>query len=212
MKKILSIENKTVNVNGAFQVEIKEVVWVLVKSETSRTYKIDRIGVSVYCNGKLDFKGLSVRFFRDKGVSINKKNPLESKSLNEIKLDRVKNESFQDSMKKYLLTLKNLEAKVLFFEKKSGEGMVSVPSLNTTFSVYACNLKGKKTWYAETACVYLERDQMIMIDNFAEVSEGITAIVNEGVKFDQEKWNSLDQSKLAFKCNDQGEATNGLFS
>lgn len=211
MRKILSIETKNVNVNNAFQVQVTEVVWALVKSESSRTYKIDRIAVSTYINNKLSLKGLSCRFFGNKGSSINKKNPLLSKSLNDLNLNSLKKESFQESIKHYMLTLTNLEAKVIFFCKNSGEGMLSVPSLGFNLPVYACNLKGKKTWYAETACVFLNEGQTVMIDKLAEVSNGVTPIINEGIHFDAEKWNSLNQDKLAFKCDDNGNAINGLF-
>ncbi len=29
--------------------------------------------------------------------------------------------------------------------------------------------------------------------------------------FDEDKWNSLDQNSLAFRCDDSGKALNGLF-
>lgn len=100
------------------------------------------------------------------------------------------------------------KAKVLYFDRLSGEGMIQAE--NQVFVLYACNIEGKKTWYPETACVYYVKDQEIDVelkwDNYACFAIGLT----QGT-VDQEKWNRLDQSRLAFKCDESGKAVNGLF-
>ena len=77
--------------------------------------------------------------------------------------------------------------------------------------IYACNIKETKTWYSETACVFYTEGQVVDVEikvfsNFKLFICGLTP-----GHFDAEKWNSLNQSKLAFKCDENGRAINGLF-
>lgn len=77
--------------------------------------------------------------------------------------------------------------------------------------LYACNIQGKKTWYPETACVYYKTGQVIDVE--LKVFHGFTLFVcglTPG-HFDRAHWERLDQSKLAFKCDENGKALNGLF-
>lgn len=73
--------------------------------------------------------------------------------------------------------------------------------------IYACNIPGKKTWFAETACVFYVEGQIIDFD----IKEGGFIVPTTPGIFDAEKWNSLDQDRLAFKCDENGKAINGLF-
>ena len=103
---------------------------------------------------------------------------------------------------------KTIECVVIYFNRCSGEGTVRAIADGSTAEIYACNIKGKKTWYPETACVYYCEGQVVQVhqdDN--KFILGITP-----GEFDAEKWASLDQDRLAFKCNDEGEAINGLFA
>ncbi len=99
-----------------------------------------------------------------------------------------------------------MTGKIVFFDRLRGEGMVR--SEQGTHFVYACNLPGRKTWYEHTACVYLEQDDEIEF----ELKDGFVVDVEGPVKFDAEKWNSLDQERLAFRVDDDGELISGLFA
>lgn len=213
-RKILAI--KTYNTTYAGEtVPCKAVIWCLVDSLTSRTVRTSHIGVTTYIDG---YKGVAARF-NSKGMSINLKNPLASKSLAGWSdkygaLSRAERESFNKAYRNFIVAperSKQLTGTVLWFDNGRGEGMVRCNKSGLNFVVYACNMVGKKTWYAETACMYVERDQQVTFD-LADMGDFLTACITEGQKFDAEKWNSLDQSKLAFKCNEEGEAVNGLFS
>lgn len=94
---------------------------------------------------------------------------------------------------------------VLWFNKNSGVGMVRTN--DRTIELYACNIKGKKTWYPETACVYYTEGQTID----CHLDHGLLVGDTQGY-FDEEGWARLDHDHLAFKCNEKGEAINGLFS
>jgi hypothetical protein len=205
-RKILDIQTVTTTVNKAFVVKATYVVFALLTGETARTYKASDLFVRCYINRRRSLIGGSRRCYR-KPLSIKKNG-----SVDEATIETMKRDAWNEAIKSYLMTLNDLEGRVVFFDKSRGEGMVAVDSLGTTFSVYACNLKGKKTWYAETACVYLNKGDTVKIDKLAEVSDGLTALVSEGVHFDAEKWASLDQSRLAFKCDENGNAINGLFA
>lgn len=85
------------------------------------------------------------------------------------------------------------------------------PLLDIHLPVYSCNIKGAKTCYSETACMNLERDQTVTLDITGDIHQ-LFACVTEGGTFDAEKWASLDQSRLAFKCDETGKAINGLFA
>jgi len=93
------------------------------------------------------------------------------------------------------------------------EGLVKIHNTDLMLqTIYACNIEGKKTWYPETACVYYTEGQLIEVElsvfsNFQLFVNGLTP-----GHFDSEKWDRLDKSKLAFKCDENGKAINGLFS
>jgi hypothetical protein len=103
------------------------------------------------------------------------------------------------------------KARVVFFNKGQGVGLVQGIGENedVAIEIYACNIRGKKTWYPETACVFYDKGQEIEIE--VDTSSKLAIGHTQGT-LDVEKWDSLDQSRLAFKCNDQGEAINGLFA
>lgn len=102
-----------------------------------------------------------------------------------------------------------MKAVVLWFNRNSGEGMIrGLDGCEGTAFLFACNIPGKKTWYPETACVYYVEGEVIDI---TVTEEGrFIAPITPGI-FDKEKWDKLDQSKLAFKCDNNGKALNGLF-
>lgn len=106
---------------------------------------------------------------------------------------------------------KKFTAEVRWFDNSSGKGMVRIIETGDTFPLYACNIAGRKTWYPETACVSYEPKQVVDVE--CKVFAGGEVFVNGLTQgnLDESKWNSLDQSRLAFKCDENGQALNGLF-
>lgn len=102
---------------------------------------------------------------------------------------------------------KILKAKVIDFNRLRGEGLIRTEGYAGIQVIYACNLPGKKTWYAETACVYYETGDQIEITS---TPDGMICLT-PGI-FDKAKWDGLDQSRLAFRCDEDGKALNGLFA
>ncbi len=105
---------------------------------------------------------------------------------------------------------KEFKATVVYWS--GTEGLVKIHGTDLMLqTIYACNIKGAKTWYPETACVYYTEGQEIdvklsIMSGFALFIIGLT----QG-HFDAEHWNRLDHSKLAFRCDESGKALNGLF-
>lgn len=92
------------------------------------------------------------------------------------------------------------------------EGLVKIHGTDLMLqTIYACNIQGKKTWYPETACVYYTEGQEVDVE--LSVFSGFKLFVNGLTPgyFDEAKWNALDKSRLAFKCDEDGKAVNGLF-
>lgn len=182
------------------------VTWILVASETSRTYRVSRIGVSCYINNVKKLSGHAVHWFK-KPVSISKSNPC----LDKYDYTHALNDARREAYMEYLGTLKSLTGRVQWFDKSRGDGSIYCTEIDSYFRVYACNLAGKRTWYAETACVYLDEGQEVTIDKLARVDTGLTPIISQGVKFDAEKWDTLKDKDLAFRCDDSGNVISGLF-
>jgi hypothetical protein len=106
---------------------------------------------------------------------------------------------------------KTFDAKITAWDRLRGEGLVHVPAVNATFEIYACNIPGRKTWYPETACVFYERGQSVEIKFDVHLTRTFVLGVTPGT-VDQERWDALDQSRLAFKCDESGQPVNGLFA
>ncbi len=80
-----------------------------------------------------------------------------------------------------------------------------------SFWIYACNIPGKKTWYQDTACVYYDNGQEVEVRFDIQYGATFCVGVTPGT-VNEEKWASLDQSRLAFKCDESGKPTTGLFA
>lgn len=102
------------------------------------------------------------------------------------------------------------KALVLSWDFLRGEGLVRLES-GEAREIYACNLPGRKTWYPETACVFYEQGETVEVKLDVHLTKTFVIGVTQAY-IDNEKWDSLDHSKLAFRCNDKGEAVNGLFA
>lgn len=106
---------------------------------------------------------------------------------------------------------KQFKAKVISWN--GTEGLVEIHGTDLMFqTIYACNIEGKKTWYPETACVSYEEGQLIDVKLSVFSSFKLLVIGLTPGKLDAERWNSLDKNRLAFKCDEKGEAINGLFA
>lgn len=93
------------------------------------------------------------------------------------------------------------------------EGLVEIHGTDLMFqTVYACNIAGKKTWYPETACVYYKVGETVDVEFEAFGDFKLFVCGLTPGHFDAERWDSLDKSRLAFKCDENGNAINGLFA
>ena len=99
------------------------------------------------------------------------------------------------------------EGLVLWFDNLSGQGQVRNLETGERHWLYACNIKGKKTWFEHTASVYHVEGQIIQ----CYLSEHLLVSDTQG-ELDVEKWNRIKDQNLAFRCNDEGQATTGLFA
>ncbi len=106
---------------------------------------------------------------------------------------------------------KPFKAKVLWFDLSRGVGVVDGLNGEGDYTIYACNIKGKRTWYPETACVFYMKGEEVDVE--LEIQYGATFCIGLTQGYpDNEKWESLDQDRLAFKCDENGKAINGLFA
>lgn len=102
------------------------------------------------------------------------------------------------------------EAVVMSWDQLRGEGWIRL-SDGSARDIYACNIPGRKTWFPETACVFYKQGETIQVKLDIHTTKTFVIGLTPG-HLDTEKWNSLDQSKLAFRCNEAGEAVTGLFA
>lgn len=106
---------------------------------------------------------------------------------------------------------KTFTATVRWFDNMSGQGMVEIDE-DLSLPIYACNIRGKKTWFPETACVYYKAKQIVEIEIDVHAYSAVFAKGITPGHFDSEGWDRIKNQDLAFRCNDAGEAINGLFS
>jgi len=100
-----------------------------------------------------------------------------------------------------------IECVVLWFNRQSGEGFVRSLKDGSSGEIYACNIKGKRTWYPETACVHYAPGEIVQV----EVDDnGFVLGLTPGI-FDRAKWETLDHERLAFRCDETGKLVTGLF-
>lgn len=197
----------------------KTYIWAAIESETSRTIKSSHIGFTTYINGEINSKGIAARFSSKKLYSINIKQLLDSKCFQNNDwqgkyghIERAINQSFNSAYQGYITQptrSKGLKGTMLYFDNSRGEGCIACGDLRV--QLYACNAIGKKTWYPETACINFERGQEVVFD-LADMGDHVTASNVQGGTFDASKWASLPQDRLAFKCDENGDAINGLFA
>jgi hypothetical protein len=168
------------------------------KVKTSKTshYLVKAI---TYKDGKR-FDGISARF--PKSISVKK----------EYDLTSAEQDAINDLGRTYLGSLKGRKGVVRRFDRTTGEGWITDPELDQVFPVYGCNIKGAKTGYSHTACVYLEAGAEVEYD-FMDFGDHISAVnVTGPIHFDADKWNALDHDELAFKKDEDGNFINGLFA
>jgi hypothetical protein len=200
--KVLSVKRVNVSI-GNVTLRCKRIVACFPdtpkgKAKTTKTlhYLVKTIA---FVNGK-KISGIAARF--PKSMSIKKEYDLAS----------AEQESVNDLCRSYLGRLKGRRGVVRRFDRTTGKGWITDPELDQVFSVYGCNIKGAKTGYPHTACMYLDCGAEVVFDLF-DFGNHISAVnVTGDVRFDQELWNSLDHDKLAFKKDADGNFINGLFA
>ena len=105
---------------------------------------------------------------------------------------------------------KLLTGRVLWFNREKGLGSVDVAG-EGLYPLYACNISGKRTWYSETACVYLLSGTLIEVEIMPFIKESLVVCHSPGI-FDAEKWERLDAKGLALKCGPDDKLSSGLFA
>lgn len=135
----------------------------------------------------------------------------------EIKRDRIhvyedswyfKHVAWSDFRDKY--HGKTLSARVCWFNILQGQGMVDVDGHRLV--IYACNIKGRKTWYPETACTFYEDGETVEVRIECSFGGRVDVIGLTPGYIDNVKWDSIKDQELAFRCNEDGQAVTGLFS
>lgn len=206
-RKVLLVESFETMHNGQ-SFKAKRVLWCIPDDITSRSVKTRHIGYSIYIsNGRTS--GVSAWMPR-KAVSINLVNPLKSRFFAGVNFNYVDRNTGSDAYRQFVLAddsrCKSLQGLVKWWSVDTG--VITIQGQD--YEVHACNIAGAKTWYPETACMYLKQGETITVD-LKDMGDYLTCRVTSGGHFDADKWNSLDQSKLAFRCNEAGEAVTGLF-
>jgi len=106
---------------------------------------------------------------------------------------------------------KPLIGSVRFFNKSKGSGYVYIESLDLNIEIFASNIQGKKTWFPETACVSYEENEII--ECHLSGSYNHLLLVGDTVgQLDVGHWELIKDSGLAFKCDSEGKALNGIFA
>ena len=209
-RKILSIQRFNTDFDGKL-IPTTRIVYARVLSLTSRTLKTNLITTVTYV-GSLKNKGIDAFHFQ-KPISVNLKSPMLSKSLIGLNFERDAKLTHADACKALIMNTprlcKGLKGIVSWFDKSKGEGMVRANG--SLYRVHACNILGAKTGYAETACMDLIEGSEVTFDLF-DFGDHVSACKVQGGVFDAVKWASLDQSKLAFKMDENGQFINGLFA
>lgn len=214
-RKVLQIKHFTANLGTNVQVPVMQVLWCTVNAQSSRTVKTDHIGTTYYV-GALNFQSTSSRHFK-KMQSLRIKAPMTSKCIVEHERYWTQDgaEALREAGRKYILGTpalsKSLTGIVKWFNRDSGSGSIVCNRTGNSYELHACNINGKKTWYSETACVYVQVGQQVTFD-LADMGTHVTAVVTDGGVFDAAKWASLDQSKLTFKCDAGNNLISGMFA
>jgi hypothetical protein len=201
-RKIIKQEELNYQVGNSSILKARCVYYLLNPEETKTTIKAGSLVISCYLNNTVNFKGTSVIHRSQKTISINKKT-LKSKGLTDSSILNAQKEALSEAYTKYLASMRTLEGEVTDFDMDTGEGWIKLKDLGS-FTVYACNLKGRKSWWPHLACTYLEVGQKVTVDRLAETAGGLTCVVSKDVKFDPEKWDSIDRKDCSFTEQDDG--------
>lgn len=105
--------------------------------------------------------------------------------------------------------MKRVEAKVVWFNRRDGEGLARSKDGENPIRLGAGGIPGRRTWFNHTACVYYKPGQVITVETLD--LKPYYRCLTAGT-FDKTKWDSLDHERLAFRCNADGEAVTGLFA
>jgi hypothetical protein len=105
---------------------------------------------------------------------------------------------------------REFDARVCWFNVLQGCGMVDVDGHR--LAIYACNIDGRKTWYPETACTFYMEGETVRVRIETSFGGRVDVIGITPGYIDNVKWDSIKDTDLAFRCDDQGNAVTGLFA
>lgn len=198
IKRVLSVTRWNTNLEKRY--DFVTVVWGFQVAETKTTIKFDRLIASTYYRGVRVGHGA---YMSRKPFSIYKK----SKALPDG-FERTAQESAQDAIRHVLTQGQVFNATILHYDNNCGEGMAEVHGVGTV-SIYGCNAFNALTAYSETACITMKKGEVFSC-KLANMGTHLTCKDFIGT-FDQQRSDSLDHSKLAFKKSN-GKLVSGLFS
>ena len=196
--KVLKVARFNLRLTDARQVKAKYVVFCF-PDETGKRTKHYGVSVLVKNKGERMHKGVDARY---KDITV-------SRVLKQESLESMIQDAVNDVSRSILGSLKGVKAKVRWWDESRGEGCVDFEGM--PLSVYGCNIRGAKTGYPETACMNLVEGSEVTGDLF-DFGNHVSLVNIIGGIFDEGKWNSLDQSRLAFKKDENGNFINGLFA
>jgi hypothetical protein len=84
-------------------------------------------------------------------------------------------------------------AEVRWFDRSSGVGVVHIPELGSSWTLYACNIAGARTYYPETASVYYDKGQQIDVKIDYYVDESLVCGTTPGT-LDTTKWDAIEHN------------------
>lgn len=174
------------------------------------TYTVDEESVQArYCIDEGDLDKTN-RYWFKKPIKLSNRTASSKKVKEAVQyLQRSGGRVLRELLLLYLETTeKVLTGKVLWFDKRDGIGLVHDSHYDIEIEVHACNIKGAKTCFGSTACVYLNQGQDVTFT----VDAYCGAQIAEGGIFDEEKWKSLKHENLPFLKDDDGNVISGLFA
>lgn len=113
-RKILNIKRSTVSLSNGIEVPVLTIIWCSLNSQTKCTIKTDEIAVTTYI-GSYKFKGLGGTHY-SKPILINVKNPILSKSIIDVDLNKDIQLSFKKASRNFILNTKKLLEKTVIYE------------------------------------------------------------------------------------------------
>lgn len=197
--KVFSIDRFTKSFETSYRFTV--VIYGCIESENTRNYKMHNLVAAVYCRGE---RVGSSGYRPSKSIIVSKK----TLKLDQTIVDRIIKDGIQDAYRHVLSRGQLFNATVLWWNEHKSSGMAQVHGVGPV-KIYGCNAYNALTYYDETSCISLNKDDNISC-SLADMGSHVTITNYTGI-FDQEKSDKLDRSKLAFKKKN-GKLVSGLFA